>query len=68
MSQYMCDHCGELPAAEVICDILAYCALCFDETCDWFAVDYGWMTREEAEAKRVDRARLREAALAEEAA
>lgn len=68
MSQRMCDHCGELPATEVLCDVLAYCALCFDETCDEFAVDFGHMTREEAEAKREERARLREMAMAEEAA
>lgn len=68
MATRNCDHCGDLPATEVLCDVLAYCALCFDESCDEFAVDFGYITREEAEAKRVERAMLREMAMAEVAA
>jgi hypothetical protein len=68
VSERLCDHCGELPGTEALCDILAYCALCFDESCDEFAVDFGYITREDAEAKRVERARLRATAMAEEAA
>lgn len=67
MSERACDHCGELPGTVELCDVLAYCVPCFDEAGDGFAVGYGWMTQHEADARAVERVRMREALAAEEA-
>lgn len=62
-----CDCCGELPGTETLGDVLALCKPCFDSTCVEFAVDFGYITREEAELQHAEVAKMREA-LAEEAA